>query len=321
LYNYFDTLKKHGLKLTLAIFLGNLVTTLIFVGTLFVLIIIAGLSVAIGGFESYFTQQLDQLENIPFEELPHVLVTILSSPSFLVFLLLSVFMIFFLAFILSGFQTAGSVTVTREALIENRTDIGSFFTNGFKFTGKMAGLLFLSSLPYLVPIGLAFSSIPLSAAPGATAFLSGLPLLLIGFVLALLIAIALLHAPIILIAEKTSVTRAISLSFSLFRKAFARVFGSAFYSFLIYLVTFPVFLLLGFFSDDTMLGLFIIQLLIGSAITMLVLLLITYRYYKYLRTYIHPNGTEEPTTNPENTEPSSALAEDDAPPPANPSPS
>jgi hypothetical protein len=334
LYNYFNTLKKHGLKLALAMLLGNLVTSLIFTGTLILLTILGGLAIAIGGVALQLERQFEQLGEIPLEALPEVLATVFASPSFLIFMLLFFLLLFAVSFVISGFQTAGSVAVTKEALTENRTDIGSFFTNGFQFIGKMTGVLFLSSLPYLLPIGLFLAAITLLT----TGYIVvGLLLLLTGLVLAVAIAMALMHAPIILIAEKTGVTRAISLSFYLFRKAFTRVFGSAFYSFLIYLGFFTLTGSLLFFLFAapervttsfpgsttldiplTMLSMFgglpelIIQLLLSTVLTMLTLLLITYRYYQYLRIYIHPNGTEEPATYSESTEPSSTLDENDA---------
>jgi hypothetical protein len=334
LYNYFNTLKKHGLKLTLTMLLGNLVTSLIFTGTLILLAILGGLAIAIGGVALQLERQFEQLGDISLEALPEVLATVFASPSFLIFMLLFFLLLFAVSFAINGFQTAGSVAVTKEALTENRTDIRSFFTNGFQFIGKMTGVLFLSSLPYLLPIGLFFAAITLLT----TGYIVvGLLLLLTGLVLAVAIAMALMHAPIILIAEKTGVTRAISLSFYLFRKAFTRVFGSAFYSFLIYLGFFTLTgsLLSFLFAAPervttsfpgsttldillTMLSMFgglpelILQLVLSTVLTMLTLLLIIYRYYQYLRIYIHPNGTEEPATHPESTEPSSALDENDA---------
>jgi hypothetical protein len=316
LYSYVETLKKHGLKLTLAIFLGNLVTSFLFTGVVIFLAIIGVLSIALGGvqFKDAVYDIVDVFDNGMFTVRGWSdIFTLLSSSDSLpiAMLLLSFALLIFLlllavSFAISAFQTAGSTVVTKEAILENRVDIGSFFTKGFQFTGKMFGVLLLSSLPYLLSIGLfIIPAMFLCFLRDTEAILGGVLLLFIGLVLTIVIAVALMHAPIILIMEKTGIFQAILLSFTLFRKAFVRVLGSAFYSFLISMASSILtgILLLSLFVQP-MLSVIptLIQLIISSMVTMLTLLLIIYRYHRYLRTYIHTETTGQPTTHAENAE-------------------
>lgn len=312
--SYFSLLRKHGLKIWLSNLLGNLAASMVVAVATFILVF-AGM-IIVGATAGPLLMGLN--ENMTEEELLQAMNQLFSSPGVVITLLI-LFLLFFIFILLpTAFQTAGSIAVATEAAAFNRSDIGTYFSKGFKYTGKMFLFFLLSSLLYSAVFVVGGISLPLFATDSAGGIIIGILLILVSLILAVVLGLALMHAPVILIAENTSVTRAISKSFYLVKRAFGRVFGSAFYSFLIamgffvafFIVMFVLALIMAGFSsasggeDGVSVILSLVGNLIGMVfswvagpvITTLTSLLIIYRYFKYMRHWINPNspGGESP---------------------------
>ncbi|MBA4494601.1 hypothetical protein ACFO25_12745 [Paenactinomyces guangxiensis] len=306
--SYFGILKRHGLKLWVSNLLGYLATsTVTYILALILIAIYLVIVAAVAG------SSIDGIsETMSDTEAGMYFLEMLTSPGVLLPTLFFFLLFMIVIALTSAFQYAGAISVTVEAAEQNRSDIGTYFTRGFKYTGKMFVLMLLWFAAYLVPSIIGGISIPLFITEEVVGIIIGLLLLLISFILYILISIAFFHAPVILIVENTGATQAMTKSFYLLRKAFGRVFGSAFYTFLIYAGTITIFMIVVFIlafmlglatasSPDAegILAIFSVVINIVSIfvswvftplLTVITLLLITIRYYKYLRSYINPYG-------------------------------
>lgn len=301
--SFSHTLKRHGLKMGLTLFLGNLAVSMV-VGTIVVIFLVIGGLIAFAGFINQFSPDMTDAElgQIFLEQ----------SVGFLVALGIFILIIWVISLFAYAFQTAGSFSVMKEAITEDRSEIGTFFTKGFKFTWKTFLVLLLSHLPYIgVAIVAAFSILFFLMDNVAGYMLGGLVILIAG-VLAVVVSLGVLHAPMIVVTENAGALKAFSLSFRLLRQAFGQVFLSGLFLMLINVGFFMVFFLFGMVlsipligmgasgaSEETMIIADIIIQLISMAVNFLVtpliilltFLLLTYRYYKYLRVYINPGAT------------------------------
>ncbi len=310
--SYFSILKKHGLKILLSNFLGNLAVSF-GISIPIVILVVVGM-ILIGATAGPLT---GLNENMTEEELLQEMGQVYLPPGTVIAISIIALLFFILILLSTAFQTAGSIAVTAEAAAFNRSDIGTYFKKGFKFTGKMFLLLLLSSLLYAAVFLLGVISILLFSTENAGGIILGILLILAALALSVILGLALMHAPVILLTENTSATQAISKSYYLFKKAFGRVFGSAFYSFLIGMGAFIAFFIVLFILSlivnaispngevEGVAGIFfvlgnLVVLVISwigqPLITTLTLLLIIYRYFKYMRHWINPNAHgEEPS--------------------------
>jgi hypothetical protein len=315
--SYFDNLKKHGVKLWLSNLLGNLAAGFIS-GLLMIIVCIIGLLVIfVGVFPEVNNIQSDSELNKLFDSL-------FQSPSVIIGLILLVLLSILISLLQSAFQTAGGIAISIESVTQDRSEIGTYFSKGFKYFGKQFAVLVLSFLFFIPSILLAALSIPLFKMGSASGIISGILLDLITFILMIVTGLAVMHATTIVIAENTGARQAISYSILLFRKAFGRVFGTAFLTFLINIgINFLILLIIGIpiliyassaLSNDftsaggvdamgsSMAGganliinliSFVLNLIFVPIILALSYHLIVYRYFKYLRPIIRPDGPGE----------------------------
>ncbi|SEM99807.1 hypothetical protein [Lihuaxuella thermophila] len=321
--SYSSLLKKHGLKIWLSNFLGNVATSIV-IGVITFILVFGGL-ILIGATAGPLLMGLDQ--NMTEEEMFRVIDQSLLAPGIALSILILFVLFFILILLPTAFQTAGSIAVAVEAAAFNRSDVGTFFSKGFKYTGKMFLFFLLSSLLYLAVFVVGGIAFPFFATDNGGGIILGVLLTLAAIVLAVLLGLALMHAPVILIAEHTKVTQAISKSFYLFKKAFGRVFGSAFYAFLItaglFVIYFIVLLIFGsvfagfsaagtggeeaaaiFSLIGNLVGM-ALSWVVGPVFTTITSLLIIHRYFKYLRHWINPHvpgGESAPGGNHPNTD-------------------
>lgn len=320
--SFFQVFKKHGLMIALAILLGQLAAG--FVGG-----IPFGIIFFIGIIAFFVIAGNDGLLDAQGTHDPTGLSNTLHDPALwimggLVFLLFLV-----VALIIAGFTQAGSFAVTEEAVAENRSDIGTYFSKGFKLAFKMALVYLLQFLAGLAIWVLIILGIVLCATGGTVGIVAGVIVFLLCLVLAILLALAFLHAPAILVAEKVTPTRAIALSIRLLRQSFGEVFATGLGLFAIGLIYFFLYLLVmgasmipmidqfkemmmnphalsgsqppqAFLMSNALaqLGSMFFSLIISPLMMAMTTLLITYRYHKCLRHHVNPEAVYPVTEAP-----------------------
>lgn len=237
---------------------------------------------------------------------------------------LAAFVLFFMLLyvITVAWQLAGSIAVTVEAIETNHTQMGTFFFKGFKYTLKMLGLFLLA---YLLLVVIWFALVLLTVLSSFVLGPHSILLFLLGFVFfALLIVPALMHAPVILIAENTKVIQSLSRSYCLLRRAFGKVFVSGLLILLIYIGLFVLLLLISELTGLPIITIstqivsnqidsnnlndllyfnsipnLIANMVLEPIVMMIAILLLVYRYFKYLRPYLNPTGISDQLGSPD----------------------
>jgi hypothetical protein len=287
-----DILRQHGVKVWLSNLVGSLAVGIVgaFIFVLFFLaLMIVGGALLVGSLPSGIS-----LDTMTGDEIIPMLDSFFSSGTLLI-LLLFLLIGGILYLLLEAFQNAGSISVAVQAVAENKSDISTYFSKGFKYMLKAFLVYLLSSLAYLVPGLLLLIGI---IAAGMNSPVIGALLILIGLIGFFILGLAFMHAPYILISEDTDVILSLKKSFRLFTKAFGRVFGSFFFAMLltvaivvVYLLVSFVFVFLGNSGNQGVLAVmeliqFLLQIAITPFIMMIITLMIAYRYHKYLRPLI-----------------------------------
>ncbi|MGA9172940.1 MAG: hypothetical protein WBZ33_03040 [Thermoactinomyces sp.] len=290
-----DILRKHGIKLWLSNLVGSLAVG--FVGGIILVFFILAFLIVGGATLAGTLPQGMNLENLTTEEIDRLFGSLFSSPGTWVFLVIFLIIGAILYLIIESFKSAGSVSVALQAVMENESDIATYFNKGFKYMVKIFLVLLLSSLAYLVPGLLLGIGI---VAASANSVIIGTLLVLIGIVGFFALGLAFMHAPYILISEDTDVINSLKKSIQLFTKAFGRVFGSAFFAALIVFAIMIVLVIIGFIlgliaggSPDNLFVPIVMQiiqmvlnLIFSPMIITLITLVVAYRYHKYLRPLI-----------------------------------
>lgn len=211
---YTEILNRHGLKMWGSFIVGSLATIIpmmivVFIGV--ILFFLIGRSALIG------LEHIDPLRHP--EELFKAFInpgTILIGLGFFAFLIL-------VSLLASAFTSAGSVGVVSEAILENRSAVGTYFRYGFRRLFPMLGLhivLFLLTIPPIIPfiIGIFFF-----ATEKIWGVLFGIISMLLTIIAYLAYALIVMHAPTALIAHSKGVFESISDSFNAFYKKFGQV--------------------------------------------------------------------------------------------------
>ncbi len=276
--SFTDTVKKHGLIIWLSHFFAALITY----GVIYFLVI-GGVLIAFGiGVSSMYSMTMEKLMTV-IKELPPVA---LGGTALVVGL--AGILVYLLAY---SFGEAGTIAVTANAVSEDEANIRSFFQQGLKNMWRMLGLGIVSLVAY----------IPAILAGGGAAYTfwvnhSGIGFLL-GFaavVLGILGTLALLFAQYILIAENASIGQSLRGSFSLFTKAFGEVFVTGLILFGLGLVSGVSIFVSGFGGETLHHAVFhpVNDFLISPLVMALMTLVVTYRYFKYLRPILYPSAIE-----------------------------
>lgn len=207
--SYIDTLKRHGAKLSIALFLGNLLHTFLFYAAFLLYLILAGLLIAMfSSVPSVFEADSDQIaENLASEPAGIVLAVVL------LLLLVPVFQL------PNSFLAAGSFGAASASVFRGEWSIGYFFTFGFQNLWKMFGQQILLALffmgPALLMILFGGLLIEIGNAPDIALVIFTLLFFLLLLVLHIGYLWVSLHAPLILVAERTGVWDSIRLAFRL----------------------------------------------------------------------------------------------------------
>lgn len=306
--NYFEVLRRHGLKLWVSFFVGSLAAGVI-AGIAAVISILVGvitLFVSAGDLLSNLGEAFDADSPDPAAILEN-----LFSPGMVIPLLITLMLFIGIMLLYSGFTNAGMNASVRNAVFEGRSSIETYFAQGFRYMLKMTGQLFLTGLFYLPVIILFSVGIFLVAygifEGGVPSVLGGMLLFLLATALFILLALVFLHAPVILVTEKTGIWESIALSARLFRKAFGQVFLSGLIVFLIHLIFgFALFMLgaiIGIATFDpsaadpteTSLGLELffnlLQYVLAPFMQVLSLLAVFLRYQNRLRPRLFPEDS------------------------------
>ncbi|MBA4543721.1 hypothetical protein H1164_12555 [Thermoactinomyces daqus] len=192
-----DILRQHGVKVWLSNLVGSLavgiVGAFIFVLFFFALMIVGG-ALLVGSLPSGIS-----LDTMTGDEIIPMLDSFFSSGTLLI-LLLFLLIGGILYLLLEAFQNAGSISVAVQAVAENKSDISTYFSKGFKYMLKAFLVYLLSSLAYLVPGLLLLIGI---IAAGMNSPVIGALLILIGLIGFFILGLAFMHAPYILISEDT----------------------------------------------------------------------------------------------------------------------
>jgi hypothetical protein len=307
--NYFELLRRHGLMLWASFLVGSLAAGIIvgiaavILGIISVIVLFAGAADALSSLQESLNPDSPDLFAYGDE---------FFSPE-MIFPLLIIGLLFIGIFLLySGFTSAGTNSIMQKTVFEDRSSIEIYFSQGFRYMFKMVGqqlLIFLLCLPVWIPLILGIVLIVYGSTAGsAGSFLGGLFLLLISIVLFVVLALAFMHAPVILVTENTGIWKSIALSFRLFKESFGQVFLSGLIVFLINLMFGGIMFVLGLIfvdppaasSADISIGgdLFfsLLRWIVSFFIQVLSLLAIFVRYRNLLRPRLFPekddNGGE-----------------------------
>lgn len=290
---FFSVLKKHVLMGWLAVILGNLATFAVGIG-----IALLGAVIALIWMGSLSMQKITAFGNsisrvdTPAELFGHLSPWIGTG----IFLLLIVGII---SFLFEGFLYASAYTFVTKAVRDDHSSIEDYFKGGWRRMVRMAWLMFLVNLPFII----LFSAI---AVPLLTTNLAGFTgtqddttvfiqllqhvsiAVIIGFLGFIVLKLFLFNAPAILIAEETTAWKAITTSFRFTSRHFGKVFVTG-----IILLAFNAVtsILSGGYQIISMLphtamnqtvdiSDMILGFLAGTLIETIALFIITYRYFR-----------------------------------------
>lgn len=134
--SYFDTLKRHGLKLSVAMFLGGLLYSAFYYVVLILYVIVAFLLIAIFSSASYILEgDTDQLAD-----------NLASEPGGMVLIAVLILLFFVTLLLPHSFWTAGAYGAASASVFRGEWSIGYFFTTGFRHLWKMFGQQILTGV-------------------------------------------------------------------------------------------------------------------------------------------------------------------------------
>jgi hypothetical protein len=278
-YPFFTTVKKHGFKLWIA----NLVGFITFILCSNTLIFFGNIAIdSLGPSSKYLTDPFSITQFTQYELSKWIF------PLLLFFLPFYTIMVLFISLLVGG-----GIGITAEAVTNNRSSISNYFTYGLKSMGKIFGVFFFSTILLNLIQSIIALLLEFTSSEGL-AMLVGPLFILIPLVFVMII----LNAPVITIVEQTGVLKSLSLSFQLFKRSFGNVLvtilcliGSTFLSNLVALTFLPIASLkisAPFVIADALPlipGVILITLTIALDI-----LIVVYRYIKYLRPLLRIDG-------------------------------
>ena len=214
---YFDLWRRFGWKMWGSFLVGSLAAAIPMV----FLIIVAVFGIIAIGVTSVIGAGFDPLAD------PEDMFTALFSSGTIVVAIL--FFLFFLiaSMLTSAFSYAGAAGVVTEVIQEQRASIGAYFRYGFRRLFPMLGLTVIMFLLAILPaipaiIGVIF----LAIAEGWSVAL-GIIFVLLTVLAYIVYGLMVMHAPIILIAERKGVFASLGQSFRTFYRRFGQVVLSA----------------------------------------------------------------------------------------------
>ncbi|MGF7086269.1 hypothetical protein JOD24_000097 [Kroppenstedtia sanguinis] len=204
--SFFTLARKHGLKLALTTFLGIAASNAVVYGGVLILFLI--LLMSIGGVAS-FENSLTPEALFGFGVIGVIL------------LILAYLVIIAASYLVQSFTMGGIFGMGKEVLLENRSEIGTFFSQGFRYMWRLTGqyllfclcwapLYFLMIIPFAIASELIGEWVVLFLLPFLAAFF-------------FLVIALFLHAPAILVRDDLRVLESMKWTFRLF---FSSSFGS-----------------------------------------------------------------------------------------------
>ncbi|PRX42336.1 hypothetical protein CLV97_102124 [Planifilum fimeticola] len=207
--SYYDTLKRHGVKLSLAMLLGNLLHTALLYAALLLYAILAVLLITM------FSSVPSVLE----ADSNQVAESFASEPGGIVLGVVLLLLFVPAVQLPNSFWIAGAYGAASSAVFRGETSISFFFTTGFKHLWRIFAQQVLLAILFMGPI-LVMTLFGGLLAGGGEASDTALGMFgLLFFVLLFVLLIGYLwislHAPLILIVERTAVWDSIRLAFRL----------------------------------------------------------------------------------------------------------
>ncbi|MEW9031494.1 MAG: hypothetical protein AB2404_01980 [Planifilum fimeticola] len=196
--SYFGTLKRHGVKLSIALFLGYLLyMTITYLVAFLLMIPVILIGAAASGPDA------DQIAESLF-----------SEPGGIVFGAVFLLLLFLASTLAESFFTAGAYGAASAGVFRGESSIGSFFSEGLKNLWKMFGQQILLRLFFMVPLLVVILSFGLLAETGEPSPIASFLMILIvvGYLWVFM------HAPLLLTVERRGVWDSIRLAFGLIIK-------------------------------------------------------------------------------------------------------
>lgn len=296
--SFFSLVRRHGFKMGLATFLGYAVSYTAFYIGLMIFVLMA--LMIVGGMIGGMVGGADSIEDFIEESLSPEAIVGLGLLGILVMILIYLG-ILFVSFMVQSFLSGGIFGMGKEVLLENRSRVGTFFSEGFRYLWRLTGQTFLLGL-LVIPVYLLVMvpTIMVTDMLGTVGSFVAIPIFL-AFICFLMIFY--IHAPALLVREDLRVVESIKYTFKTVFSSFFSVFISTllffvsliminFLYFLISGLTVGFFILLQTLAHESFvvltlltgipLGLlyFVIVLPMSVAVAHLVTL---YRYEKHIR--------------------------------------
>ncbi|SHE51749.1 hypothetical protein SAMN05444392_101812 [Seinonella peptonophila] len=318
--SFISYFRRFGLKLGITNLAGIAATTLLMFTISFVTILFF--------FFTFIVKLISQLKPLfspsalqnpgvdQFNALANIEATLNQSTGIWIGMIIAIFAILIISIFCYSFNMAGSVASVNEIFQSNQSKFKTYFKQGFRYLLRTFGLmivLFILYLPALLISAavfyLLFNTLDPSTGTASSLFWASLFRGLVGFAVLLILSfftfLALMHAPLILIAENIGVFRSISLSIQLLFQSFQKVFVS---SILVFLIGIAIFCISFAFQLPNLLTIFdpiitgfllifynlfndlILAPILSTIAIIFTTMIISYRYYKYLRLRIFPNS-------------------------------
>ena len=213
---YFSLLRRHGLKLSWAYFIGQVAIQLI--ALIILLLWIAAiviLGLVIGGISTVHAD--NPIPYFPATDFITVVTVLISAPAIILY-----------AFGTEAFTISGIYGSIKELMESGKARVKTFFSFGWRYLWKMTGqillFLLLLALSLIIPVGLIILFIATESILGILlAILIGL----ITFVWTCYYLIVFVHAPIVMVYENVGAFQSVPLTFRVIRKAFGQAFLTA----------------------------------------------------------------------------------------------
>lgn len=211
---YTEILNRHGLKMWGSFIVGSLAAII----PMMIVVVIGVILFVLIGFSA-----VAGLEHIdPLRDLEALLSAFINPGTILIGLGFFAFLVL-ISLLTSAFTSAGSVGVVSEAILEDRSAVGTYFRYGFRRLFPMLGLhlvLFLLAIPPIIPFIIGIFFFATGEIWGGLFGIIGVLLTIIAYIAYSLIV---MHAPTALIAQSKGVFESIASSFNAFYKKFGQV--------------------------------------------------------------------------------------------------
>ena len=211
---FFSTFGRHGFKVWLTYLLGAVIT-------FSVLGIIWLIASFIGGI-LLFASTISYLEELDPESKDFLTQLEEIAPGAVLLILLFLLLMVLISLPFLSFLNAGLYSSVRQTVFENRFSFGTFFKEGFSNLWGVIKQSLLLCLLYSPLIVFLFFSVIFLLTDGLE--MIGTVFLLISLIYFLFMTMGVMHAPAILVTEKTGAWKSVTSSFRLMFRSFGRVF-------------------------------------------------------------------------------------------------